>query len=329
MRLSLKNIIVPSIPLAVVLVGFSVLLWIADFGTPSTKLSSGDSVLSENIQSLFSANAFITNIISLVLTLLNAFLISQLNNRFTIIRTRTFLPLLIFLVLISSWSQTHTTVTSHLSLTLFIFSLFNFFNMSRDKNASEQAFTGSLLISLCSLLIHQYIFLIPICWIGFIFFQSLSLRTLLASIFGTLAPWVIFLAISYFINPSINLLQFVTFNFNFELDFLSIKLQEIIYISSISLIMIIGIFGLFSISNSDATSTRNKLNFLVFLLVILSIVSFIFRNQFNCFLPIIALAYSLLISHPLTLKQSNFYGILLVIFIVLNIAFIISKHILI
>jgi hypothetical protein len=71
------------------------------------------------------------------------------------------------------------------------------------------------------------------------------------------------------------------------------------------------------------------LNFLVFLLVSLIIFSIIFQHQFRSFLPIIALVYALLFSHPLTLKQSNFYGILFTIFCVLNIAFVISKYILI
>jgi len=83
---------------------------------------------------------------------------------------------------------------------------------------------------------------------------------------------------------------------------------------------------MYSISNSDAFNTRNKLNFLLFLLISLVILAFIFRNQFISFLPMIALVYSLLISHPLTLKQNNFNGILFLVFCLINIAFVISKY---
>jgi hypothetical protein len=330
MRVSLKNVIVPSIPLAVLIIGFTVLVWLAGyFAVSLVPSNSGGTNLSENIQSIFLSNKVLSNIICLILSFLNAFLISQLNNRFTIIRTRTFLPVFIFLLLISTWNQTHLTISSHFALTLFILALFNFFNISRDKNASEQAFMASLLISASSLLINQFIFLIPVCWIGLIFFQSLSLRTFLASVFGTIAPWLIFLAISYFINPTINFVDFFPFNTNYQIDLPVFKINELVYAATMTLISIISIFGMYSISNRDATSTRNKLNFLVFLLVSLIIFSVIFQHQFRSFLPIIALVYALLFSHPLTLKQSNFYGILFTIFCVLNIAFVISKYILI
>jgi hypothetical protein len=104
-------------------------------------------------------------------------------------------------------------------------------------------------------------------------------------------------------------------------------LPEIIYIALTSVILIIGIIGMYSITNSDAINTRNKLNFLLFLLISLIMLSIIFRNQFISFLPMIALVYALLISHPLTLKQNNFYGIVFLVFCVINIAFVISKYV--
>lgn len=330
MPVSLKNIIVPSIPLAVLLIGLTVLVWLAGyFAVSLVPVNSGGTNLSENIQSAFLSNKLLSNVICLIFCFLNAFLISQLNNRFTIIRTRTFLPVFIFLLLISTWNQTHSSISSHFSLTLFILALINFFNISRDKNASEQAFMASLLISASSLLINQFIFLIPVCWIGLIFFQSLSLRTFLASVFGTIAPWLIFLTISYYNNPTFNFSELFAFNLNFKADLPVFRINELVYVAAISLISIISIFGMYSISNRDATSTRNKLNFLVFLLVSLSVFVVIFQNQINSFLPVIALVYALIFSHPLTLKQSNFYRILFTIFCVLNIAFVISKYILI
>ena len=266
------------------------------------------------------------NIVSMGFTLLNAFLIAQINNRFTVIRTRTFLPILIFLLLMATWSQTHIAVSSHLAVTLFIFAIFYFFSMSRDRKASEQAFMGSFLISISSILINQLAFLIPVCWIGFIIFQSFSLRTFLASVFGALTPWILFLSASYLINPNVNFNQVFILNLNFESNFSAFSIAEIIYSVGISVIMIISIFGMYSISNSDAINTRNKLNFLVFLLISLSVLSFIFHNQFISFLPFIALVYAMLISHPLTLKQNNFYGILFIIFCLLNVSFVISKY---
>ena len=328
MRVTLKNFIIPSIPLAVFLVGSCSVLWMSSyFG--SHLMSSSNQVSSGVIsfRSLFLPNILLENIICLALTLLNAFLIAQINNRFTVIRTRTFLPILIFLILMATWNQTHIAVSSHLAVTLFIFAIFYFFSMSRDRKASEQAFMGTFLISISSILINQLAFLIPVCWIGFIIFQSFSLRTFLASVFGALTPWILFLSASYLINPDVNFNQFFILNLNFQSNFSAFSIAEMVYSAGISVIMIISILGMNSISNSDAIITRNILNFLIFLLISLTVLSFIFQNQFILFLPFIAMIYAMLISHPLTLKQSNFYGILFVVFCILNLAFIISKYI--
>jgi len=328
MRISLKNLIIPSIPLAVFLVGSCFILWMsayigARYSTDSTQITP----VVESVQSLFSPNSLVSNIVCIALTMMNAFLIAQINNRFTIIRTRTFLPILIFLILTGTWNQTHTMIGSHISLTLFIFALFNFFRMARDRKASEEAFMGSLLISISSLLINPLIFMIPLCWIGFMLFQSFSLRTFLASVFGMLTPWIFYLSIVFLLNPDFNFFQAININVISDLSSYQLTLPEIIYIALTSVILIIGIIGMYSITNSDAINTRNKLNFLLFLLISLIMLSIIFRNQFISFLPMIALVYALLISHPLTLKQNNFYGIVFLVFCVINIAFVISKYV--
>jgi len=141
MRVSLKKFIVPSIPLAIFLVGCCFILWMATYVvTRYSAVTTQDTSIVESLQSIFLHNSILLNLVCIILTLLNGFLVAQINNRFTIIRTRTFLPILIFLMLIATWSQTHVMIGSHLGLTLFILALFYFFSMSRDRRASEQAF---------------------------------------------------------------------------------------------------------------------------------------------------------------------------------------------
>jgi len=331
MRLSLKNIIVPSIPLAALLVLSCVAVWFsAYFGGRFATLSTQNTVFYlTNIQPFIQPNSLLSNIVSIAFVFLNAFLLGQINNRFTIIRTRTFLPIFIFLLLMGSWNETHVANGSHLALTFIVLAIFYFFGMSRDKKASEQAFMGSFFISISSLLINPLIFLIPVCWIGFGIFQSFSLRTFLASVFGTLAPWVLYLSILYLMHNEINFSTVFHLDFDFSFNISSFSLPQFIYYVSIFIIMLISLSGMFSISSGDAIHTRNKLNFLLLMLISVFIITLIFRSQYALFLPVIALIYSILISHPFTLKQNNFYGILFIIFCTLNITFVISKYFLI
>jgi hypothetical protein len=328
MKVTLKNIIVPSIPLAVLLILSCVGLWIvSDFGAQLAAVHSSQSTVVDSMLSFLSPSALLSSFISFGLTLLNVFLLSQVNNRFTIIRSRTFLPTIIFLVLMSSMSETHLSNGSNLALTIIIFSLFYLFRMARDRNASEQAFMGSFLISLSSIIINPLIFIIPVCWIGFMMFQSFSLRTFLASIFGAIAPWIIYIAGEAMFLGKIDVGNIFILNPVLEFNPTTIPLHEVIYFGTLLAIFIVCTVGMFSLSNSDAIHTRNKLNFMLFLIISLIMLAVIFRSQFSSFLPIIVLIFSLLVSHPLTLKQNNFYGIIFLIFCAINIAYIISKFI--
>ena len=329
MRVTLKSVTVPSIPLAALLVIACSGLWFSSYwGARLALFPNQTTEIVNHLQKFVVPNTLVSEIVSFFFTLLNAFLLAQINNKFTIIRTRTFLPILVFMTLMGTWNETHLVNGSHISLTLFILSLFSFFSMSRNRNASEQAFMGSFLISISSILINPLIFIVPVCWIGFGMFQSLSLKTFLASLMGALTPWILYLALNFIINPHFNVLQAFILNPNFVIDISTYSLTDLVYFALMSIIIIIGIVGLYSTTHSDAIDTRNKLNFLVFMLISLCVLSFIFINQCVSFLPIIALVYALLISHPLTLKQNNFYSILFIVFCFINIAYAVSKYIL-
>lgn len=329
-KVSIKQFIVPSIPLASLLVLSFVGLWFSAYlGARLTSPVVQNTNILNGIEALLAPNSLLANLIGISFTLLNAFLLAQINNRFTIIRTRTFLPIFVFLMLLSSWNETHTAIGTHFALTLIMLALFYILSMSRDKKSSEQAFMGSLLLSASSLIFNPYIFIIPVCWIGFMIFQSFSLRTFLASILGTLAPWVLFISGKYVFQNELNLNQIFLIQPSIDFSFSTISLPTLIYLGAFIFISIISIIGLYSLSNGDAIHTRNKLNFLVLLFISLSVLSFIFRHEFILFLPLIAVVFSLIFAHPFTLKHNNFYGIVFYVFCFLNIAYVISKYILI
>jgi len=326
MKVSLKNIIVPSIPLAVLSIGFCFALWMSTFfGHNNVATPEHSNLLVVYLQSLFGVDTLFSYLLSFSFNLLNAYLLAQLNNKFTLIRTRTFLPIFIFLLLMGSWDDTHTINGSHISLTLFIFSLFYFFGMYRNVKASEQAFMGSLLISIASLLIQPFIFLIPVCWIGFIMFQSFSFRTFIASIFGAIAPWLLYFGAIYISQSVIDLKSVFSMNLIVGIDLASFAISQIIYFAILAIILVINIVGLYSNSHSDAMNTRVNLHFLMLLLISLFVTVFVFNQQFASFLPITALVYSILVSHAFTLKQNNFYGYVFITFFAANIIYVISK----
>jgi len=327
-KVSIKNFITPGIPLAILLVMSCFALWVITyFGGHFVTVSMQNNSVVVFLQSILIPNTILSGLTAISFTLLNAFLVAQLNNRFTLIRSRTFLPIFIFVLLLGVWNETHLVNGSHLALTIFIIALFFTFNMFHNRNASEEAFMGSFLISVSSLFINPLIFLIPVFWIGFIMLQSFSLRTLIASLLGTVTPWILTFSGQYLIYSKIDFASVFSIQMNLDFNLYTFTLVNSIYIASMAIILIICLAGMFSNYSRDAIHTRNKLNFIFLLLIAILILSIIFENQFSSFLPIIALLFSFLISHPFTLKQNNFFSIVFIIFCVLNISFVLIKFI--
>lgn len=323
MKITIKNIIVPSIPFTVLLIGSCFALWFLGY------FLNFNTILPEQYKGDFKyidlkLNTLTINIVNIVLVYINSMMLIQLNNIYTLIRTRTFLTILIYLFLMSSWSETHLLIGSHLAVTFFTFSLFYFFRMYRDNQASEQSFMGSFFIGVCSIIINPLLVLIPICWIGFIMLQSFSLRTFLASLFGFLTPWILFFAAKLYIHTD-NLKNINDIDFYISFKPAIPTLPILIYIIALSIIFVICLFGMFSKFQSDAIHTRAKLNFLIVFFIALLLIALIFTIPFIAYLPFIALIFSVIASYTFSLNQNNFYSIIFIVFCMINIAFVIYK----
>jgi len=326
MNLSLKNIIAPKIHIALLLLGSCVPLWfLADIGNQNPAIPQNYLNFFQLLHIDIPTSSLFYSLITLVFMLINGFVIAQLNSKYSIIRTRTFLPLFVFVALVSSWSSSHYLNQSHVALTLTVTALYFFFNMHRNENGVEQAYMGSFMIGIASVLINSLIFLLPICWIGFVLFQCFSPRTFFSSVFGMITPWILYLSYFHLTNPEVEIIQSLNPDFYFSFTFHELPLHSIVYIISISIVLIIGILGMFASMQSDAIHTRTKLNFLVWILVSITILALIFSNQAISLLPIIALTYSIILSHPLSLKVNSSNAMVFIAFCIINIIHIIFK----
>jgi hypothetical protein len=323
MKIEIRNYVVPSIPMALLLIILVTIIWFSDlFIHKSIQSVNAGNALSVELNQYFNQHLAISNIVSLLLTALNALLLGQLNNKYTIIRTRTFLPVLFYVLLMACWHETHTVVLSHLVLSFVMVAMFVIFNVYRNRNASEQAFLSSFLVAVSSLFFEPMILYIPLLWIGLILFHSLSLRNFLATIIGAVTPWVLYLVVRAYLQPDILWLNQLTSSFDIGFSVLTRPFSEIIYLIVLFILFMIGLVGLTSNMNQDSMQTRSMLIFIIYFAFLSFIFSMIFVKHFFVFLPFVGLGYALLLSHPVTLKKGNFFGIIFMIFIFVNIIFV-------
>jgi len=328
-KLELRRYIVPTIPMAVMLMFAVALVWFSDlFIQNSIRPDLNDKTFLSEINRFFAVNLVLSNIVSLLITALNAFFIGQLNNKYTIIRTRSFLPILFFVLLMATWHETHTIVVSHLALSLVLLSLFAIFGVYRNRNASEQAFLSSFLIAVASIFIEPLVLYIPLIWIGLALFYSLSFRNLLATIVGLLTPWILYLSVRFYLQPDLLWLLSLPESFELGVSVLGRPLNELIYMGILFVLSIIGFVGLSSNLNQDSMQTCGLINFNSWFLALSFIYSMIFVKQFFVFLPFVGVGLAILLAHPLTLKKSIFFTYIFLIFIFVNIVFVVSNLIL-
>lgn len=321
MKISIKYVTNPTLPATLVLLALVLSFWVVSyFVFPAQPPIYTDAVISSVFSFHLSSIPQIAFAISLLIVFFNGFLIAQLNNKYTLIRNRTFLPVFIFLLMLSFWADVQTNCWAHFATTLFLLSLFSIFGMYRNRQNSESAFASSLFLALAGFFVFPFIFFIPVYWIGMMQMKGFSLRTFLASIFGCITPWILLSAGIYYADADLHkLLPF--FSFHWDITILQLTLYEQIYLGAMFIIGILTLRGLISDMNKDALQTRSNLIFMITLLISVFILTMIMPGYYNWLTPVIAVLYAFLVSYPLTLKRNNFYSILFYILCVINLAF--------
>jgi len=183
-----------------------------------------------------------------------------------------------------------------------------------------------LITGIGSFFSFELILLIPAFWIGFVMFQSMSLRTFLASIFGAITPWILYFSVRFYLQPDAIWFDEILTHLDTTFVFKSPSILFIIYFASLLIIFLIGLTGFFNNLHSDSIQTRQSMKIFVVLFFAALIIAFVFSAYSTVLLPLIALSYAIIISHPLSLQKNNFNSILFIIFCLINIFYVLMVY---
>lgn len=324
MRISIQKFIVPGIPLAMLLIVACVVLWAINFVTRDYfQLLPAHNTAFGEIENVLSWSKLTLEIAGLLLLLFNTFLLLQLNTKYSLIRSRTLLHAFLFLMSAAVWSAFDITLSDHLANTFILLSIMIFMGMYRDKQAVREAFTGSLFIGISSFFAPPLIFILPAFWVAFILFQCMSIRTFLASVFGIITPWIFYIWFSWEFQPDKQWLLVLQKVLTPTLPVFYSETYKIAFIVINAILLILGL-GRFSDSlRLDSIQTRQRMKIFIWIILFIAVSAFFYTSAFPAFLAIAAIAFSMLIAHPLTLQKSLLNSILLIILIVVNVVFVV------
>lgn len=264
------------------------------------------------IDQLFHHSAFWQSFIALILAVFLAFLVMQINNRYSFIRVRTMLPAPFFIILISGFTRLHTLHPVYFSAIFILIGIYRFFSAFDKAKPYSAVFDAGLLLGIASLFYFNVIALFPAFFFGIgILTRETRWRSFVILLLGTLLPFILALGYSFLNDNFLRLLKV------FELSTLTpnnhfrgnIPLH--VYLGFLILLTFLGSIRIIQQYDSKKVSTRKFFTFFFFFFVC-SLASFAFIPATSQeMLVIMAIPVTFLVSNFFVFLKSRFWGELL------------------
>jgi len=156
-------------------------------------------------ESLFGHLPFLRKLIALALVITNALWLSRMNTKFILIKSRTYLPAILYALICGSLQAFHDLTPALIASFLLIISLEIIFDSYGEERLSYKFFEASFLVSLASLTYATMaLYLVPV-WIILAILRNASWREWLFTIIGFTIPYVFLYTIYYLTDQDIAL----------------------------------------------------------------------------------------------------------------------------
>ena len=317
MKFELQRLIVPTLPMTVLTYVVSFGVWMSFYAIYTYPYPMPGEIGSI-AESLLPSASLVAHVLSYVIVALNSMIIAQMNNKFSFIRTRTFMPTFIYLLISTCWLPIHGNYVANLAAFFVLLAIFLSLDMYKMPRGVEHAFLTFFLLALSSFLVPDYAYLVVLFWLGYFFLNCFSGKVFFASVFGFITPWILYLSVVFFVFDEKGFVSFIpAFLYQYSI-FHYENIPSLVYVGLMLLIFIFSIAQMQAKSRQDSIQTRNELNFLK-LLVFGLVLLFVFRfSNYVSYLPLIAILYSILTAYTFTLIKSKFNSIVFISLVVFS-----------
>ena len=252
--------------------------------------------------------------IYLAITAIIGYMMIEINTAFTLIRTRTTMPVCIFWMIATSLFFLHPLEWENLVPLAFLLSVYQLFRSYESSSPAIPIYHAFFFISLGSLIFPPFIYFSPILWGSMIPFRSLSGKSLLASLLGIITPyWFLFGYCFYFDQIPLFLAPLQEMILFYPIDYGYLTISEIASWGTITLLLIISGFHYWQMSYMDKTRTRIYHSFLVIVGLYVTLWSILQPNYMRELMVIELICASFLSGHLFTLTRNRFSGIFFIV----------------
>jgi hypothetical protein len=197
------------------IVGIAIALWLKSFLSQSATpfyFDEYEMPLYQLVSKLSAGNILVERIIAFSIMIFAAFALVQLNTKHILIKYRSYLPALFFILLSSSFLPLQRINPAVFATVLLILAIDSLFSSYENKRPINNFFMAGFYISVASLFYFPAIFYIFLVIISLIIFNLFRVKEWLSALFGFLTPWFFALFYYYFFQNNIQELPSIIFN---------------------------------------------------------------------------------------------------------------------
>ena len=242
----------------------------------------------------------------------SAYLFVEISNSNALLRVRSRMVTTTFLFLTCLYPEGFSSLSGSFTQLTFIVSILLLFNTYQDKQSMGKYFYAFLCIGLCSLKYVHILYLVPVLWLLMeTQMQSLSLRTLSASIIGLITPyWFLALWFIYIQDFTLVVQHFEQLGvFEFPCDYTQITPGQLLVYFFLLVLSVWSIIHFWHTSYEDKIRTRLLYGFFMLMTLLVMLFIALQPQHFDSLIRIVIICASPLVAHLLTLTSSRITNI--------------------
>ena len=280
----------------------AIAIWFRSFMEPALfSFYPGENmmILYQPINYLLGNSPFASHLTALIFIILLAFLILKLNVQYAFIRSRSFLPPSLFVLITSGMPDLRAMHPVYPAALFLILAVDRIFNTYDKESIHSNAFDSGVFLAIGSLFYFNLVFFFPLLWIGFIILRpNVNWREYILTTLGFILPWVAALAYYLITNSTEELVQTIKSNFVLHQVFLRDNLPMQIYVGYLIILTLLG--SVFLLSQYDGKKISSRRYFKTFFWIFLISVILISAN------PAVSEEIIIILAIPLTYLISNY-----------------------
>lgn len=226
-----------------------------------------------------------------------AYIMQRISDIEMLIRERTRLPFMLFLLLMSTNAGLIPVKEVSIVLLCLVFAIYELFYSYQSPELTGKFFNIGVLTGIAGLFMPQIVWLMPLFWIGMYQFRTLELRSFMASLIGVLIIWWFVLAWCVWKH---DYLMFSTFYDQLtDFRFLSVEIFRLYQIGSIVVLLVLTVafFHVKMDAFNNSVRVRQMLAFLLNMAIWSFGLILLYGKDSDSFLAVIYLPSSVLIAY--------------------------------